>query len=216
MSNNSFILILARGGSKRVPEKNMQVLREGETLLSRCVNTCCQTGITTYVSSESLEILDHAAEHGAEPLLRPVKFATDTASSVSAAMHACEKILSETIILVQVTSPFVSADDILGGLEMHKKTKKSIFAAVNRKEFLWGWSNDCPIFPHFLGVRSQDLPPVFQPCGAFYVASVEDLLTTESFFKPHAQPYELPVERALDIDNKMDLEFARYLCHQQQ
>lgn len=127
-----------------------------------------------------------------------------------------KKIEAETIILVQVTNPFFTVNDILKAYEIYNKNCGiSVFAARQASYVWWAWQETKPIFPTFQGVRSQDLPPVFLPAGAFFICSMENLMETKSFFKPEARPFELENKNSVDIDTMEDLEMARFLWHRQ-
>jgi len=215
MTSNAFILILARGGSKRIPRKALQKVGK-LSLLENAIQIGHETGLKIVVSSDDEEILNIAKSRKAETISRPENLASDTATSVSAAIHAVRNLdkAYESVILLQVTNPFVTSDQILQAYQVHKEKNIAVFSAIKFSRVLWAWDASQPLFPRFQGVRSQDLTPVFLPAGAFFITKVKDLVETESFFKPKAAPFEIPEESGIDIDTPLDLELARYLWHQ--
>ena len=210
MRSRTHILILVRGESKRIPEKNLQTVGD-ESLLATAIKTGKNTGLPVVVSSDSDKLLEIAHEHEVETLQRPDKLATDTATSVAATIHACDALkLTGSVVLLQVTNPFVRPEDIQRAVLVHERTGKAVFAAQRHPQSLQAWSYDAPLFPVCQEVRSQDLPPVFLPAGAFFVQQVKYLRREKSFFRPAAIPFEIPSERIVDIDTPEDLEFARF------
>ena len=111
-----------------------------------------------------------------------------------------------TILLMQLSSPFVKISEIERALEEY--IGQPIFAAKRSHQVNWAWRETSPIFPEFQSVRSQDLPLAFLPCGAFYIVEAEKLRVSRDFFAG-ARPFEIPEEQGLDIDTPLDLEIAR-------
>lgn len=110
-------IILARGGSKGIPKKNI-IEFCGKPLLAWTIEQCLNGGIEqVYVSSENLEILEVGTLFGAQPIRRPPEIAGDTATSESGWLHALAVVEEklgplEWVLAPQVTSPLRTAGDI--------------------------------------------------------------------------------------------------------
>jgi CMP-N-acetylneuraminic acid synthetase len=110
---SAIAIIPARGGSKGIPDKNLQTVG-GVSLLARTISACLQSdSITTvYVSTDSDRIAEVASNCGAQVIRRPVEISGDKASSESALLHALGEIEKETslpqnVLFAQCTSPFI-------------------------------------------------------------------------------------------------------------
>jgi N-acylneuraminate cytidylyltransferase len=203
------IIILARSGSKRLPGKNYRVeLSPGKTLLEIAVSKSLEIG-EVLVSTDKAEIVRQVENYGASGMLSPHH--GDTSTSENAVLYAIEqKKLTGTIILVQVTAPLITVEDIRRGVDMFEENQRPVFGAMETQLPFWAWNENGPLFPEWQGVRSQCLPRAYLPCGAFFVSSAELLIKNESFYAPSPVPCIVPPERAIDIDTKEDLEFAKW------
>lgn len=217
-------VIPARGGSKRLPGKNIRPLA-GLPLIAWTIRTAIASGIfdEVLVSTDAPDVAEISARHGAAvPWLRPPELATDTATSVDVVLHAvsaCEAAgqTVASVMLLQPTSPFRSVATIRRAVELHDASGKAPVVSVCLAQAhpawcfqleddgcLRGYVNGSP-FPS----RSQELPPAYQLNGAVYLASVADLRRDKSFFGPRtrallmAQPDE-----SLDIDDAWDWQLA--------
>jgi N-acylneuraminate cytidylyltransferase len=105
-------IIPARGGSKGILRKNLQLVG-GNTLIARAVDKCRKVADTVYVSSDSQEILAEAHKSGAKLIVRPDPLSTDNAANADAVRHAIEsQSITGDILLVQCTAPLVTVDDL--------------------------------------------------------------------------------------------------------
>src|SRR5262245_58372852 len=119
---NSVAIILARGGSKGIPKKNI-IDFCGKPLMAWTIENCAQGGCNSvWVSSDSAEILEVAEKYGAKTILRPAEISDDFATSESGWKHAIEYIEAQTgekidwVVAPQVTSPLREAKDIANGI----------------------------------------------------------------------------------------------------
>lgn len=208
MKHQFSIIILARSGSKRIPGKNFSLeLYPGKTLLELALEKAKRLSSQVFLSTDKEHIAEIAEREGVKARLSP--YHTDKSSSVDAVLYLAEKeSLEENVVLLQVTSPLVTAKDIKKAMDAY--IGRPLFAAREAKEVSWAWTACNPLFPKWQGVRSQDLPPVFLPCGAFYICSVDHLREHKSFMFG-AFPIRVPKERAIDIDTLFDLEYAKWL-----
>jgi CMP-N,N'-diacetyllegionaminic acid synthase len=216
-------LIPARGGSKRVPGKNIRPLG-GKPLIAWSIDVVkglpCICDIL--VSTDSPEIADVARDAGAlVPWLRPPELATDTATSVDAALHALDWYESENgkvegLLLLQPTSPFRSRDTIERGIELFRRHGQRPVIGVSPAEShpMWCLKVEGLALKPFIGdgglhMRSQDLPPAYVVNGAYYLITPNDLRRNLSFYSADIVPLIMGrPEECLDIDTEWDWKIA--------
>lgn len=206
-------IIPARGGSKGVPDKNLQEV-EGASLVARSVRTAlaAKSVTRTVVSSDSDAILTEARDHGAEALRRPSELSGDTASSESALLHAVETLglHDDVLVFLQCTSPFVASttvDDAIGLVT--SGAADTAFAATVFHGFLWNADGSAQGHDLAFRPRRQDLPQRWLEQGGFYVFRAADLLTSGTRFNGRIRPVEISPIEALEIDTFEELEIAR-------
>jgi CMP-N-acetylneuraminic acid synthetase len=221
-------LIPARGGSKRLPGKNIRPLA-GLPLIAWTIRAALAAGAfaDVLVSTDDQSIADVATEYGASvPWLRPDDLSTDTATSVDVVLHALAACAAasrpiDSVMLLQPTSPFRSVETISRAIDLHRRTGMAPVVSV------------CPAKPHpawcfrvsgdgslqsFAGDggslgRSQDLPPVFQLNGTVYLSTAADLRQDRSFLGPRTQALVVSApEESVDIDDAWDWRVAECLA----
>jgi N-acylneuraminate cytidylyltransferase len=216
-------LIPARGGSKRLPGKNIRILGDKPLIVwsidaAKGIPEICDI----LVSTDSSEIAEISKESGVlVPWLRPADLATDTASSVDVALHAldwyeAEKGAVDGLLLLQPTSPFRTKETICTGIALFAKHGHSSVVGVSPTHAHPMWTLKMEgnyLVPymkeHALETRSQDLPPAYVVNGSFYLISPTELKTFKSFFGSKTVPLliESP-QKELDIDTERDLKIA--------
>ena len=220
-------LIPARGGSKRVPGKNIKALG-GMPLIGWSIKAAHESKVCTcvHVSTDDEDIAAVSRQYGAYvPGLRPAHLATDTAGSVDVAIHALDVYEAEFgevdgLLLLQPTSPFRTSATIRRAIELYAEYNGlhpvvSVSAAschpawcFRTKEggmepFL-GWD--------MIGQRSQDLEPAWMLNGAIYVIAPSRLRTERKFLTPDTQPLIMEsAQEAIDIDTPADWAAAEAL-----
>lgn len=221
-------VVAARGGSKRLPRKNLLPLA-GKPLVQWSLEAALSAHLIDAIclSSDSEEILDVGRSlDGVQVLRRPGELATDSASSIDVVLHALSemvKVLDQsytTVVLVQPTSPFVRAEDIDGAIETWAKLGYGSVISVCAAEHPPLWTNTLPanfcmsnfIDSRYRGLRSQDLPAYYRLNGAVYVSGTESLIRERSFLQgSDTFAYIMPQERSIDIDTELDFRFAQFL-----
>lgn len=216
-------LIPARGGSKRLPGKNIRVLGDRPLIVwsidvARDIQEICDI----LVSTDDSAIASICSETGAlVPWLRPAELATDTASSVDVVLHAldwyeAEKGTVDGILLLQPTSPFRTQKTVLSGISLFRKNGRQSVLGVSRTHAhpMWTLKMDGEYVVPFLqenglGTRLQDLPAAYVVNGSFYLISPEELRINRTFVGLRTSPLiiESPQE-ALDIDTEWDWKLA--------
>lgn len=212
-------IVPARGGSKRLPGKNLRSLG-GRPLIvwSIDVGKDLPDICDILVSTDDSAIAGVARKAGAlVPWLRPSELATDTASSVDVALHALNwyegaKGAVDGVLLLQPTSPFRKRETVEQGLELFRQHGRRPVVSVSPASShpMWCFRVEGQRMRPFIegsgvDLRSQDLPSAYVINGAFYLASAEDLRQHRSFFSESMTP--LVIERAeerLDIDTTWD------------
>lgn len=219
------VLITARGGSKRLPGKNIRRLGDKPLVVwsidvAKGISDICDI----IVSTDDVAIAKVCSEAGASvPWIRPKELSSDTSSSVDVALHALDWYEAhhgkvDGLLLLQPTSPFRSKSNVLRGIKLfhHSKFNPVIGVSLVRDHPMWTMKKKGDylvpfISEHGFGKRSQDLPSAFIVNGSFYLISPEDLRKNHSFIGVNTVPLviESPKE-ALDIDTEWDFKVAEY------
>jgi len=216
-------LIPARGGSKRLPGKNIRPLG-GRPLVAWSIDIV--KGIPDIcdilVSTDDPAIAKVARDAGAiVPWLRPAELATDTATSEDACLHALEwyervKGRVDGLMLLQPTSPFRSRDTILRGIGLFRADTSRPVLGMSPAEShpMWCFRLEGETMRPFIdgggvNARSQDLLPAFVVNGALYLIAPEDLRKSRSFLGDGMVPLRIDSpEECIDIDTEWDWKMA--------
>ena len=220
VNNSAIAIIPARGGSKGIPNKNLQTVG-GITLLARTVSACLKSDSITavYVSTDSDEIAAVALNSGAQVIRRPADISGDTASSESALLHALNEIektssLPSNVLFAQCTSPFISHTDIDGILQL-LKDHDSALTVTHNHAFIWRRDNSGNAIGinHDSAIRlpRQQLDPEFKETGALYAMNIDQFRKSGHRFFGRIGMYEIPVDRSMEIDDPEDLRLANTL-----
>lgn len=220
-------LILARGGSKRIPRKNLQLVG-GKSLVLRTLESARGvSGICDIlVSTDDKEIADILKENGAlVPWLRPKNLSGDRVSSVDAALHALDYYETkygavDGLLLLQPTTPFRNANQLSDGIKLFQQEQyRSIVGVAKVSEHpMWMLTIENDRLIPFLesngfSTRSQDLPNVYIPTGSFYLISPKELRKERSFIGINSKPLIIQSEiEKIDIDTEWDLKLASLIA----
>lgn len=221
-------VITARGGSKRIPGKNLRMLG-GKPLIAWSIEaalTARRRLGRIIVSTDCSEIAAVAREFGAEvPFLRPAELATDEAKSLSVLQHAArwvereDQVRLDWVLLLQPTGPFLNESDISACLDLASDDSIDSVVSVT--------ASPChPVFakkiednllkPYAMnepeGLRRQDIsPPAYVRNGSIYLTRRKVLLEDGSIYGNSIRPYVMPTERSVDIDTELDFLFAELI-----
>lgn len=196
-------IIPARGGSKRVPRKNLADLG-GKPLLAWTIEAALQAQSIehVYVSSEDREILDCAIVYGAQPLYRSPELAQDHIQAVDVIVELLPRFPGADIIcMLQPTAPFRTAEHIDEAIGMLKNFCCSV-VSIHDVHMPHGLLED-------RGSNVCRLQGVCQSNGAIQCTYASKLKSFKSFFWGITTPYRMNSEDGLDIDTPADLERAR-------
>ena len=215
-------IIPARGGSKRLPRKNILDLC-GKPLIEWSIEAGLDSKYINkvIVSSDDEEILDLATKCGVEALHRPDSLASDTATTLDAIRHAIENNEKYAyVVLLQPTSPLRNANHIDEAIRLLEEKKADAIVSVCEMEHSPLWSNALDdtlsmegfLKDEVLNKRSQDLETYFRLNGAIYICKTEKLLEEKSFFlKKNIYAYVMDKSTSIDIDTVFDFKMASFM-----
>jgi N-acylneuraminate cytidylyltransferase len=213
-------VIPARGGSKRIPRKNLRLFN-GEPLLVHSVKDALGSRVVdrTVVSTEDAEIRAVAERAGAEVIVRPLELANDTATSESALLHVLDVLRDDEgwepdlVVFLQATSPARTSEDIDRAVaKLIEDGADSLLSACRFDKYVWALHPDgaAPInYDYHKRWRDQDFPPQYQENGSIYVFKPELLRTTSNRLGGRITIYEMSPEESFQIDHPADLDASR-------
>tara|TARA_B100001063_G_C16728756_1_gene538010 strand:- start:793 stop:1476 length:684 start_codon:yes stop_codon:yes gene_type:complete len=218
-------IIPARGGSKRIPRKNIKEFH-GKPMIAysieAAVNSQCFDKII--VSTDDAEIAEVAIKHGAEvPFIRPDNISDDYATTLDVIKHAIEFTESQgwavkNVCCIYATAPFLLPEFIQKGLD--ELTSAKIDYAFSATSFPFPIQRALKLSdeqrvemfqPEHLNTRSQDLDEAYHDAGQFYWGTKSAFLQRKPFFSPQSKAVLLPRKRVQDIDTNEDWELAEAL-----
>lgn len=218
-------IIPARGGSKRIPRKNIKNFH-GKPLIAYSIEAAKESGCfdKIVVSTDDSEIAEVAKQYGAEvPFIRPNDIADDYATTMDVIQHAIEYLISqeihpEFVCCIYATAPFILVDDILQGLTtLSESGAEYVFSAtsfpfpIQRAIKLTEGNAVKMFFDDFAETRSQDLVEAFHDAGQFYWGKTSAFFEGKAIFAEHSKAIVLPRKRVQDIDTPEDWELAEAL-----
>jgi N-acylneuraminate cytidylyltransferase len=217
-------IIPARGGSKRIPRKNVREFC-GRPMIAWPIAAASQSGLFDHiiVSTDDAEIATIARAAGAEaPFLRPAELSDDHTGTTAVIVHTLEWALAqgwpvEAACCIYATAAFVAPADLAAAQTLLSPECDFAFPALRyghppQRGFLRG-ANGSPqlLQSEHQTTRTQDLPPVYHDAGQFYWGKRAAWLDQTAFFGPRTRFIELPPVRAWDIDRPEDWEIAEAL-----
>ncbi len=215
-------IIPARGGSKRVPGKNLLPLA-GEPLVVHTIRHALQADSIdeVIVSTEDDKIAAVAAAAGARVISRPASLASDEATSESALKHALETWAKEggaepeLVVFLQCTSPVRRADDIDRAVDQLRTAKAdSLFSASENKRFVWAAGNGSPRplnYDYKHRKREQDFGKQYQENGSIYIFKPWVLAKENNRLGGKIEVYEMDYWSSFQIDSAEDVELCEWI-----
>jgi CMP-N,N'-diacetyllegionaminic acid synthase len=214
-------VIPARGGSKRLPKKNILILND-KPLIAWTIESALRSKYIdrVIVSSDDYDILDVAKKYKAECILRPEYLATDTATSNSVLMHILEEneTFYDICILLQPTSPLRNETHIDECLELMLLKSADGIVSVTMCEHSPLWTNILPAngcLDNFISDeanrRSQELDDFYRINGAIYCFDVNHLELNKGIsYDENVFSYVMDSNDSIDIDNEVDFKIATF------
>ena len=233
LKNKKVIAIIpARGGSKRIPNKNIKLLA-GKPLIYYTIRSAINSKYIdeVFVSTDSEEIAEVSKNSGAKIIQRPEELGADDTTTVDVIKHAFDVLgkdnaisKSDILIVLQPTSPLRVTKDIDNALELFDKSTyeengehccKNVISVCesnpywnfviksDKAEPLFGWEN--------FRKRSQDLEKAYAVNGAIYILTGENLLRHSSLYCQDIELFIMSKHKSVDIDDEFDFELAELL-----
>lgn len=211
-------IITARGGSKRLPRKNIGSFC-GRPMIAWPIAAAHASGCFEHilVSTDDAEIADIARKYGAEvPHMRPADLADDFTHAHKAARHMLEWALVQWRDIphfahIYPTSPFLHAQDIQHGLSLMQQGKSFVYTAQEISFPIYQVVTlNASYEPRHLfeqdkvNMRSQDMPRAYIDAGQLYWYKTQEFLEKETSISERTGIISLPTQRALDIDTEED------------
>lgn len=222
---NPFCVIPARGGSKRIPRKNIRPFC-GKPMLAYSIEAAKASGLFSHivVSTDDAEIAEVAKRYGAEvPYLRPAELAGDFVNSDEVMAYDTRELCRlfgwpDYACLLYATAPFVRPQDLRRGAKRMVDGAEAAFSVctfpfpIQRAVRLNTTGQVEMFWPENRYVRSQDLEEAYHDAGQFYWAKIESFLNRTDMWK-NAYPIILPRYLVQDIDTLEDWQAAEMLMH---
>ena len=222
-TNKTFLAIIpARGGSKRLPRKNVLDLC-AKPLIAYTIEATLKSKYIdkVIVSSDDEEILNISSNFGADIIKRPYELANDTATTFDTIKHTIDNFENyDYIVLLQPTSPLRNEKHIDEAIQLLEEKNADSIISVCEMDHSPLWSNTLPkdgnmsnfLKDEILNKRSQDLEKYYRLNGAIYICKTEKLLENKGFFlKDNIFAYKMDREHSVDIDEKIDFSIAQIL-----
>lgn len=218
-------IIPARGGSKRLPRKNIKPLN-GKPLVFYTIDSVIQSGVFDKVifTSDDDEILSLVSKNYSSTILdvvkRPLELATDTSKVIDTVLHFLDEEYDQTWLTLP-TSPMKISDDFVKASELLSENDDSVLSYTEME------------FPPTLGLvvknnniiedydqtqpwqsgnsRSQDHPMVYRPNGALYGSWTSKLKENKNYYIGQTKGYFMPRNRSIDIDTQFEFDLAEFM-----
>jgi CMP-N-acetylneuraminic acid synthetase len=215
-------IIIARGGSKRLPNKNIRNLA-GKPLIAWTIESGMKSKYMDRVilSSEDSEIIRIAKEHGCEvPFIRPSYLSRDESSSADVVTHAVNSldVLYDYTILLQPTTPLRTCQEVDECVEkcINENAKSVVSVSkADKSPYLYYAITDDKLIP-FKRKKENDHSDYYILNGAIYMFNTKYFLKVRSFTNKSSICYVMPREHSIDIDTILDFKLAEYLAGKSQ
>lgn len=209
--NVAFIPV--RGGSKSIPFKNIKPIC-GKPLVYWVVNAACNCSQidAVYVATDSERIKETVNAFGFDKVRvigRSEESASDTATTESAMLEFAEKYEFDNIVLIQATSPLLTAEDLEKGFKTYQEPgTDSVMSMVPQKRFYWQYTEDGTVkainYDVYARPRRQDFDGCLTENGAFYITSREGLLKSRNRVFGNIRAVEMCEDSFFEIDEPSD------------
>ncbi len=215
--HKTIAIIPARGGSKRLPSKNIINLG-GKPLIAHSIEFALLNNNIideVYVSTDDEAIKEIALECGAQVIDRPASLSGDFEPTSTTLSHALTVIQDpvDTVVLLQATNPLRPKNLLKEAFDKYKMSRKQSLFTVSRDHKKLGKIINDTFEPYNyeIGQRSQDLEPLFYENGLMYITKAS-LIREGTIFNNESLPFVVNHKFAtVDIDTKEDLDYASYI-----
>ena len=218
---DNIAIITARGGSKRIPKKNIREFC-GRPIIEYSIRAALESKLfdEVMVSTDSEEIAEISKQCGASvPFFRSAQNSNDyaiTADVIDEVINEYEKLgmRFDTLCCIYPTAPFVTAKKLSAAYNEMKKNNADSAMTVVR----YGFPPQRAVvirngkiefqYPEYYRTRSQDLEPIYHDCGQFYFCNVDAFKKYKTMITPNCVPFVVSEEEVQDIDNISDWNIA--------
>jgi N-acylneuraminate cytidylyltransferase len=223
---NAVAIIPARGGSQRIPGKNLKLFY-GEPIIVWSIRAALASGAfdRVVVSTDDARIAEVAQAHGAQvPFMRPAELADAYTGTAAVIKHAIQALQGQGLdfdfsCCIYATAPLLQARYLHQGLQLLQAAADKSYAfsvcdfgfPIQRALMVNEQGALEPMHPEYRNTRSQDLPTAYQDAGQFYWGRSEAWLRDDVIFSPQSLPVILPRYLVQDIDTEQDWRRAEYL-----
>lgn len=233
MRNLGFIPV--RGGSKRLPRKNLMDLG-GKSITHRAIDVALDSGVFSDIilSTDDDEIIEHCRSYADAGKIiidkRDPSLAQDKSTVLQVVVDLINRLSNEskvydTFTIMLATCPFKKPEHISEGFKLMGTDVDSVIS-VTEYDFPWEMSlvidesnkkMTTALEPSALvtgNTRSQDRKKVFHPNGAFYIGRWNSIIRDENFFKGNMRGVPMDEIASFDIDEEKDMKMARFIIEQ--
>ncbi|PWI33099.1 pseudaminic acid cytidylyltransferase [Vibrio albus] len=219
-------IIPARGGSKRIPRKNIKEF-DGKPIIAYSIEAAQRSGCfdKVIVSTDDPEIADVAREYGAEvPFFRPADVSDDYSTTADVLLHAIKWYEAQNVVIdylccIYATAPFIKVKDIQETYRLLQQDESAYYSfpvcefpfPIQRGVKLDQAGRVEMFQPEHFNTRSQDLEPAYHDIGQFYWGKPEAYKKGIPMFSDKAIAYPVSRKRVVDLDTPQDWEFALLL-----
>lgn len=230
MPESMLCAIPARGGSKRLPRKNLRALA-GKPMIAYTIDAAWRSGLfeDVYVCTEDREIAEVAVSHGAKvPFLMPEELCGDLVASHIPCQHLAAHLAAQgqptdTLVCLQPTSPLRSVMDLQTSVDRFQRSDFDFLVSitpVDPHDFHWAVApTEDEYWGMYFGSKYMMerplLPPVFRPNGSIKIARLPVLAEVGHFFGRRMGVIETPAERSVHVALEFDLRLCEFLLEEQ-
>lgn len=214
-------IITARGGSKRIPKKNIKEFC-GKPIMAYSIEAAVESRLfdTIMVSTDSKEIAGIARQFGAEvPFMRSEATSNDYADTIDVLNEVIFEYKKrgqefDTFCCIYPTAPFITPEklkdsyNMLQAYDVYNVITMVPFSFPPQRGMIKEGKYIKPAYPEYINKRSQDLNKILHDCGQFYWCKTEAFLENSDFLTNYTIPFIVPETEVQDIDNFSDWELA--------
>ncbi|HAR80372.1 MAG TPA: pseudaminic acid cytidylyltransferase [Succinivibrionaceae bacterium] len=220
---HTIAVIPARGGSTRIPHKNIKKFA-GRPLIAYPIQAALESELfdKVVVSTDDEEIAEVARKYGAEiPFMRDKSLADNYTGTGPVVADAYKRIKDagtpiDYVACIYATAPLLTAKYLKEGFEFFLKEKADFLYSccefpfpIQRAQYLDSNGSPYPVMPQCMPKRSQDLPKAYQDCGLFYFHTPRTLVADGSKTPIISRGFVMPRHRVIDIDTREDWDYAQ-------
>ena len=220
MDNKIVAIIPARGGSKRIHNKNLYPIYD-KPLIQYTIDQAKKSKLLMdfFVSSDDKKILDYAKLNDCKIINRPVSLSKDTSTSEEVLIHAVKFIKKfyfdfDAVMMLQCTSPIRNPDDIDNAIKSFAKNRfDSLMSVVKHKRFHWEIRNKKLVsinYDYRNRPRTQEFSNQFMETGSIYITNINNLIKTKNRLGQKIVPFIMDEITNFEIDDINDIDIVKW------